>query len=73
MIFLMKVNLLLVDGNLYYRHFTFLESNFLTGRDLICQVMKSAYEALSNSIVQVSPLAMLSLRKAVQHIACSPL
>lgn len=49
----MKVSLLLAVENLCHRHFTFLESNFLTGRDLICQVMKSAFKALSSSTVQI--------------------
>lgn len=57
-IFLMKVSLLLAAGNLCHRHFTFLESNFLTGRDLICHVMKSAFKALTNSTGQVSSQAM---------------
>lgn len=54
----MKVSLFLAAGNLFHRHFTFLESNFLTGRDLICYVMKSAFRALTKSIVQISSQAM---------------
>lgn len=66
-IFLMKVSFLLAVG---HRHFTFLESNFLTGRDLICHEMKSAFKALSNSTVQVSFQTVSSLRKAAQLFPC---
>lgn len=60
----MKVSLLLAAGDLFHRHFTFLESNFPTGRDLICHVMKSAFKALSNSTLQIPSQDMSSLRKA---------
>jgi len=70
----MKVSLLLAAGILCHGHFTFLESNFLTGRDLIRQVMKSAFKALSNNSTENTCSYALSEKICLTHfLPLSPL
>lgn len=73
----MKVSLLLAAGNLCHRHFTFLESNFLTGRDLICHVMKRpSLTALCKYNLKLCPekncLAHFLLHSPILHCPSTP-